>query len=243
MELFLLSNGRMSSEAPLLSYAHPQLHATIARRGITSAVLVPYAILRGDPAQRAQELTDSLGITVRTLGEFASPRVAIEQAELILVSGGNTWFLNQMLHEQGLIVPIQRAVRERNVPYVGWSAGCNVATPSIRTTNDMPVRSSVVLPALGLFPVQINPHYLDAHVSGHMGETRDERLAEFCAVNPDESVIALREGSFLHVSDNHFRYYSARGEDFKVFRHHAPIAAYHDTLPLQPLVPFVCATV
>ena len=55
------------------------------------------------------------------------------------------------------------------MPYVGWSAGCNVATPSIRTTNDMPVCSAAVLPALGLFPLQINPHYLDASISGHMG--------------------------------------------------------------------------
>jgi dipeptidase E len=145
-----------------------------------------------------------------------------------------------MLHEQGLIGAIQRAVRERQVPYVGWSAGCNVATPSIRTTNDMPVRSSVVLPALGLFPVQINPHYLDASVSGHMGETRDERLAEFCAVNPTESVIALREGSFLHVHDNQLRYHSVRNEDFKLFRHGEPIQGYHDARALQPLVPFQC---
>ena len=144
MELFLLSNGKLGDDAPLLSYAHPQLHAMIAQRGITTAVLVPYAIIRGDHAQRAQELSDALGIQVHTVHEFASPVAAIEQAELILVSGGNTWLLNQMLHEHGLIVAIQRAVRERQVPYVGWSAGCNVATPSIRTTNDMPVRSSVV---------------------------------------------------------------------------------------------------
>lgn len=240
MELFLLSNGRVAEDAPLLSYAHPQLHAMIARRGIRSAVLVPYAIIRGDHAARARELSDALGIEVRTPDAFVSPVAAIEQAELIVVSGGNTWLLNQMLHELGLIVAIQRAVRERDIPYVGWSAGCNVATPSIRTTNDMPVRSSVVLPALGLFSVQINPHYLDAHVSGHMGETRDERLAEFCAVNPQESVIALREASFLHVSDNRLRYYSARGEDFKLFRHGEPVAAYHDVLALQPLVPFSC---
>ena len=87
-----------------------------------------------------------------------------------------------------------------------------MATPSIRTTNDMPVRCSVVLPALGLFPVQINPHYIDAHISGHMGETRDERLAEFCAINPSESVVALREGSLLHVEGNELRYFSANGQ-------------------------------
>jgi dipeptidase E len=240
MELFLLSNGKLADDAPLLGYAQPQLHAMIARRAIRSAVLIPYAIIRGDHAQRAADLSASLGIAVRTVDAFTSPAEAIAQAELIIVSGGNTWLLNQMLHEQGLIVAIQRAVRERQVPYIGWSAGCNVATPSIRTTNDMPVRSSVVLPALGLFPVQINPHYLDASVSGHMGETRDERLSEFCAVNPSESVIALREGSFLHLHDDRLRYHSVRNEDFKVFRHGEPIQAYHDTRPLQPLVPFRC---
>jgi len=243
MELFLLSNGKLTDDAPLLGYAQPQLHAMIAQRGIRSAVLVPYAIIRGDHQQRAAELSASLGVTVRCVQDFATPVAAIEQAELILVSGGNTWLLNQMLHENGLIVAIQRAVRERAVPYLGWSAGCNVATPSIRTTNDMPVRSSVVLPALGLFPVQINPHYpplVDAHASGHMGETRDERLAEFCAVNPEESVIALREGSFLHVHENQLSYFSVRGEDFKVFRHNQPIQACRDATALQALVPFRC---
>jgi dipeptidase E len=240
MELFLLSNGRLADDAPLLGYALPQLQAMIAQHGIRSAVLIPWAIIRGDQQQRAADLTASLGVSVHCVQDFSSPVAAIEQAELILVSGGNTWLLNQMLHEQGLIVPIQRAVRERQVPYVGWSAGCNVATPSIRTTNDMPMRNSVVLPALGLFPLQINPHYLDANVSGHMGETRDERLAEFCAVNPTESVIALREGSFLHVSDNRLRYFSVRSENFKLFRHAEPVQECLDVSALQSLVPFHC---
>lgn len=165
MELFLLSNGKLSGEAELLGYAKSQLLAMIARRGIKSAVFIPYALIRYDYDQRAQELAQTLGIEVTSIHHAASPAAAIAQAECILVSGGNARLLNQMLHEQGLIVPIQRAVREREVPYVGWSAGCNVATPSIRTTNDMPVRCSVVLPALGLFPVQINPHYIDAHIS------------------------------------------------------------------------------
>ncbi|MNL33251.1 Peptidase E [compost metagenome] len=104
----------------------------------------------------------------------------------------------------------------------------------------MPVRNSVVLPALSLFPVQINPHYIDAHISGHMGETRDERLAEFCAVNPSESVVALREGSLLHVEGNDLRYFSARDQGFKVFRHGVETQEYLDTRALRPLVPFTC---
>ncbi|AHG20508.1 alpha-aspartyl dipeptidase [Chania multitudinisentens RB-25] len=240
MELFLLSNGKLSGEAELLGYAKSQLLAMIERRNIRSAILIPYALIRNDYDQRAQELTQVLGINVTSIHHAESPAAAIVQAECILISGGNTWMLNQMLHENGLIVPIQRAVRERHVPYVGWSAGCNVATPSIRTTNDMPVRNSAVLPALGLFPVQINPHYIDAHISGHMGETRDERLAEFCAVNPSESVVALREGSLLHVSGNDLHYFSAKQQGFKVFRHGVETQEYHDTLALRPLVPFIC---
>ncbi|VEA61473.1 Peptidase E [Serratia plymuthica] len=240
MELFLLSNGKLSGEDELLGYAKSRLLAMIARHGITSAVFVPYALIRSDYDQRTQELAQTLGIQVTGIHHAESPAAAIDRAQCILVSGGNTWMLNQMLHEKGLIVPIQRAVRERGVPYVGWSAGCNVATPSIRTTNDMPVRNSVVLPALGLFPVQINPHYIDAHISGHMGETRDERLAEFCAVNPSESVVALREGSLLHVEGNDLRYFSARAQGFKVFRHGVETQEYDNTQALRPLVPFTC---
>jgi dipeptidase E len=240
MELFLLSNGKLSGESELLGYAKERIQAMLQAKNICSAVLIPYALIRSDYDARAKELSEALGIKVDSIHHDASPAQAIASAECILISGGNTWMLNQLLHENGLIVPIQRAVRERNVPYIGWSAGCNVATPSIRTTNDMPVRNSVVLPSLGLFPVQINPHYIDAHLSGHMGETRDERIAEFCAVNPSESVLALREGSLLQISGNTLSYFSAKGQGFKVFRHGQETQEYQDTQAIQPLVPFNC---
>ncbi|MFS7360661.1 dipeptidase PepE [Rahnella inusitata] len=240
MELLLLSNGKLSGESELLGYAKERIQAVLKSRAITSAVLVPYALIRSDYDERATALSQALGIEVTSIHHADNPADAIANAQCILISGGNTWMLNQLLHENSLIVPIQRAVRERNVPYIGWSAGCNVATPSIRTTNDMPVRNSVVLPSLGLFPVQINPHYIDAHVSGHMGETRDERIAEFCAVNPSESVIALREGSLLQVSGNDLSYFSAKDQGFKVFRHGQDIEEYQDTQALSGLVPFTC---
>ena len=240
MELLLLSNGKLSGESELLGYAKERIQAVLKSRAITSAVLVPYALIRSDYDERATALSQALGIEVTSIHHADNPADAIASAQCILISGGNTWMLNQLLHENSLIVPIQRAESERNVPYIGWSAGCNVATPSIRTTNDMPVRNSVVLPSLGLFPVQINPHYIDAHVSGHMGETRDERIAEFCAVNPSESVIALREGSLLQVSGNDLSYFSAKDQGFKVFRHGQDIEEYQDTQALSGLVPFTC---
>ncbi|WP_350306668.1 dipeptidase PepE [Photorhabdus viridis] len=240
MEVFLLSNGKLSGNPNWLSYAKERLDVMIEKHDICSAVLIAYAVIRGDHEQRAKELGEALGIRVTNIERFNSPVQAIENAECILVSGGNTWLLNQLLHENGLIVPIQRAVRERNIPYIGWSAGCNVATPSIRTTNDMPVCNAVVIPSIGLFPVQINPHYIDSHISGHMGETRDERLAEFCAMNPEEIVIALREGSGLHIDGEELRYFSGKNEGFKIFQHNKFFPEQFDTKVLANWVPLRC---
>ena len=95
-------------------------------------------------------------------------------------------------------------IRERvlqGAPYVAWSAGSNVACPTIRTTNDMPIVEPPSLNALGLVPFQINPHYTDATLPNHGGETRAERLTEFLEMNPTVSVIGLREGTMLRVED------------------------------------------
>ena len=240
MDIFLLSNGKLSGNPQWLSYAQDRIRTMIKTRGIRSAVLIAYAVIRADHDQRVSELSEALGIDVTCIEHFDSPVQAVENAECILVSGGNTWLLNQLLHENGLVVPIQRAVRERNIPYIGWSAGCNVATPSIRTTNDMPVRNCVVMPSLGLFPVQINPHYIDAVISGHMGETRDERIAEFCAINPDEIVVALREGSGFHITGNELHYFSGKNEGFKLFQHNKIFPEQFDTSALADRVPFRC---
>jgi dipeptidase E len=85
--------------------------------------------------------------------------------------------------------------------YLAWSAGANLACPTIRTTNDMPVVDPGGFDALGFVPFQINPHFTDALPSGHFGETRSERLAEFVALNPSVPVLALPEGSWVRQSE------------------------------------------
>jgi dipeptidase E len=94
------------------------------------------------------------------------------------------------------------SIRERveaGLPYIGWSAGSNVACPTIKTTNDMPIVEPPSFNALNLVPFQINPHYTDEKLANHSGETREQRLAEFLKANPTVTVVGLREGSILRI--------------------------------------------
>ncbi|HOI33557.1 MAG TPA: Type 1 glutamine amidotransferase-like domain-containing protein, partial [Bacteroidales bacterium] len=44
-----------------------------------------------------------------------------------------------------------------------------------------------------------NPHYLDANPEGHGGETREQRINEFLAINPTITVVGLREATLLEM--------------------------------------------
>lgn len=146
------------------------------------------------------EVFSAYGAKVVSIHRFDDPIKAVRDFDGYLVSGGNTWVLNKTLHDKNLIVAIQREVTIKNKPYIGWSAGSNIACPTIRTTNDMPIISATITPALGLIPFQLNPHYIDAHIEGHKGETRQERIIEFLKLNPKQTVVGLREGNLLHIT-------------------------------------------
>ena len=98
----------------------------------------------------------------------------INEAEAIAVGGGNTFHLVAMMHQTGIMEAI-KGKAERGTPYMGWSAGANVACPTLKTTNDMPIIEPASFETLNLVPFQINPHYLDANPEGHGGETRQQR--------------------------------------------------------------------
>jgi dipeptidase E len=129
--------------------------------------------------------------------EVAGPD-ALASAEAVFVGGGNTFRLLDHLQRTGLL-EVLRLRAEQGMPYLGASAGTNIAAPTIKTTNDMPILEPKSFTALGLVPFQINPHYVDPDRSStHMGETRQERLLEYLEEN-DTPVVALREGTWLEV--------------------------------------------
>jgi dipeptidase E len=168
-------------------------------RDIRTVLFIPYALQDHQAyATKACARYEQMGFHCESIHASASPRAAIENAEAIFVGGGNTFRLLKALYDLELIDAIRQRVHN-GMPYIGASAGTNIAGPTIRTTNDMPIVESPSLDALNLFPYQINPHYQDPDPSSkHMGETREERLLQYLEENTIP-VIGLREGSMLRV--------------------------------------------
>jgi dipeptidase E len=187
------------------------------------ALFIPYAAVTfsfGLYEQKVAERFSELGYQVKSIHHFSDPVQAVKDAEVIVVGGGNTWQLVRMMHENKLMEVIQEKV-VNGVPFVGWSAGSNVACPTLRTTNDMPIIDPLGFDTIGLVPFQINPHYLDANPEGHGGETRQQRIEEFLEINPELYVVGLREGTMLRVEDQKMSLIGNRtarifrkGEDF-----------------------------
>jgi len=199
MRLLLLSNSTMPGE-PYLAWAAPHLAELLGKR-VERLAFVPYAGVRvsyDDYTDAVRRAFAPLGIPVVGLHEVADPGVELERAGAIAVGGGNTFQLLTQLYSNGLLDPIRKRVRE-GLPYVGWSAGSNVASPTIRTTNDMPIIEPPSFRALALVPFQVNPHYTEATLPDHGGESRPERLTEFLALNTGAVVAALPEGTALRV--------------------------------------------
>jgi dipeptidase E len=205
MRLLLISNSTNAGETYL---EHPlqQIRSFLGEKKV-KAVFVPYAgvtISFDDYTERVRARFREIGHDITSVHESPDPGRAIEGAEAIVVGGGNTFNLARLMQDRGLVHPLREKVLG-GTPYIGWSAGSNLACPTICTTNDMPIVEPSDFEALNLVPFQINPHYLDANPQGHAGETREMRIEEFIEVNPGIFVVGLREGTMLRIEDGSIR--------------------------------------
>ncbi|MBU1368880.1 MAG: dipeptidase PepE [Bacteroidetes bacterium] len=207
MKLLLISNSTNAGES-YLGWPKTFISEFMHKHKVSSVLFVPYAGVNlskdGLKASydayetRVKAVFEALGFSLKSIHHEKDPVDAVNKAECIAVGGGNTFHLVAQMQKTGIMEAI-RSKALNGMPYMGWSAGSNVACPTLKTTNDMPIFEPESFNCLNLIPFQINPHYLDANPEGHGGETRQQRIEEFLAINPEITVAGLREASLLEL--------------------------------------------
>ena len=196
--VLLISNSTLHGSG-YLDHAETEIRNFLGE--LKRVLFVPYALFDRDKyAATAQQRFQKMGYDLTSVHTAANPIAAVNETDAIFIGGGNTFRLLKALYDAELIEPIRNRVLN-GMPYIGSSAGSNVAALTIKTTNDMPIVQPPSFNALGLVSFQINPHYLDPDPnSKHMGETREERIVQFLEEN-DTSVVGLREGAMLRIEN------------------------------------------
>jgi dipeptidase E len=199
MRLLLFSNSTNAGEE-YLSYALPYIKSFLSVHA-ESGLFIPFAgisVGMDKYYEMVRSKFELLSLDIRSIYACDDMISAIKKTAFIVVGGGNTFCLLKELQKNKLLEPIRERVKS-GIPYIGWSAGSNVACPSVKTTNDMPIVEPENFEALKLIPFQINPHYTDIVDKGHAGETREMRIEEFLLANKNQYVAALREGTLFNV--------------------------------------------
>lgn len=210
MKLLLISNSTNPGEG-YLEYPKQHIKEFLGEKSV-NAIFIPYAAVTFSFKEYEEKVNArfaEIGHQVTSIHRFINPIDAIENADAIVVGGGNTWQLVKMLQDKGLMKAIRKRVK-KGTPYIGWSAGSNIACPTLKTTNDMPITEPPSFDTLNLVPFQINPHYLDDTNDTHGGETRETRITEFVHANKEVYVVGLREGCMLQLENNKMKMIGSR---------------------------------
>ncbi len=196
--LLLISNSTLHGSGYLV-HAESEIRDFLGE--LKHVLFVPFALRDQDHyAARARGRFRKMGYELTSIHTAANPVQAVKETDAMFIGGGNTFRLLKALYEFDLLDVIRERV-DAGMPYIGSSAGSNMACPTIRTTNDMPIVEPPSFDALGLVSFQINPHYLDPDPnSKHMGETREERIIQFLEEN-ETPVVGLREGAMLRIEN------------------------------------------
>ena len=192
--ILLISNSTVYGRG-YLDHVEQQIKSFLGHA--TKILFCPFALQDRDTyAAKAKARFAAMGYSFEAVHAVPDAREAIEQTDAIFVGGGNTFRLLKALQDLDLLDPIRRKVKD-GAPYIGSSAGSNVAGPTIKTTKDMPIVQPRSFDSLGLVPFQISPHFQDSDPnSKHMGETQEERILQFLEEN-QTPVVGIREGAWL----------------------------------------------
>jgi len=204
MQKMLLLSGSRYGNTGYLEHAIPWLQDFLAPYQGKKIAFVPYAGVRqtnDQYEQKVQQILAPLNMEIQSVHHGKPHRAIIEQADVIAIGGGNTFCLLKQMYEHDLLNIIREKVKS-GTPYFGGSAGANMASKSIMTTNDMPITYPPSFDALNLFPYQINPHFISGKMPGHNGESREERFEEFLLVNPMAQIYAMPEGTAFLINGN-----------------------------------------
>jgi dipeptidase E len=204
--LLLLSNSSNFNQKYL---THAKIELAQFLGEIKEVLFIPFAgvtITYDEYEEKVQKAFDEMGVKVNSIHRFENYEKAVSEAKAIVIGGGNTFRLMSLLQENNLMRLIKKTVKS-GTPYIGWSAGANIAGLSIKTTNDMPIDEPKSFKALELVPIQINPHFSNAVLPNHNGETRLQRLQEFAQLNPNVLVIGLPEGTWLRFENGVLNYH------------------------------------
>ena len=196
--ILLISNSTLFGSG-YLDHAETEIRDFLG--DIQRVLFVPFALYDRDAyALTARDRFKQMGYELTSVHNASDRFKAVAETQAIFIGGGNTFRLLKTLYDQSLLDPIRQRVAQ-DMLYIGSSAGSNVAGPTIKTTNDMPIVQPPSFDALGLVSFQINPHYLDPDPnSRHMGETREKRILEFLEEN-DTPVLGLREGAIARFEN------------------------------------------
>jgi dipeptidase E len=232
--LLLLSNSTKFGE-DYLFYPRQEIKNFLGN-SVKKIVFIPFAGVTAsyeEYAAKVGKVFKDIGYDTETVNLTENYREVLKKAEAIVIGGGNTFHLAHWLHKTEILETIREKVNN-GTPYIGWSAGANIACPTIKTTNDMPIIEPLSFNALNLIPFQINPHYTDETIPNHNGETRETRIKEFLVLHPAVYVVGLKEESMLRVEGASLELIGSK--TMRLFKFNNPVVEYNSDANLDFLL-------